>query len=190
MNVYDFDGTIYDGDSTIDFYFYCLKRQPRILRYVFKQIKGFILYKLKKISKTQLKETFFSFLTGIAEPDFIIRTFWEQHQKKIKYWYTKQKTEEDIIISASPEFLLMPLRELLCIQDIIATKVNKKTGEISGDNCYGYEKIIRFQDKYAIDSVDCFYSDSDSDKPFAQIAKKAYKVKKNKIVFWQLDSIN
>lgn len=26
MNVYDFDETIYDGDSTVDFYKYCLRR--------------------------------------------------------------------------------------------------------------------------------------------------------------------
>lgn len=26
MNVYDFDKTIYDGDSTIDFYLYCVKK--------------------------------------------------------------------------------------------------------------------------------------------------------------------
>ena len=31
MNVYDFDKTIYDGDSTIDFYFYCLKKHPKII---------------------------------------------------------------------------------------------------------------------------------------------------------------
>lgn len=32
MNVYDFDKTIYAGDSTIDFYLFCLKRQPAILQ--------------------------------------------------------------------------------------------------------------------------------------------------------------
>ena len=24
VNIYDFDGTIYDGDSTLDFYMFCL----------------------------------------------------------------------------------------------------------------------------------------------------------------------
>lgn len=31
MNIYDFDETIYDSDSTKDFYFYCLKKYPKIL---------------------------------------------------------------------------------------------------------------------------------------------------------------
>ena len=29
MNVYDFDKTIYRGDSTMDFWRYCLKRYPK-----------------------------------------------------------------------------------------------------------------------------------------------------------------
>ena len=32
MNVYDFDGTIYNGDSTIDFYIYALKSKPSIIK--------------------------------------------------------------------------------------------------------------------------------------------------------------
>ena len=34
MNVYDFDGTIYDGDSTLDFWYFCLKKHPQILLYL------------------------------------------------------------------------------------------------------------------------------------------------------------
>ena len=26
-NIYDFDKTIYDGDSTVDFFLFCLKRE-------------------------------------------------------------------------------------------------------------------------------------------------------------------
>lgn len=47
MNVYDFDGTIYNGDSTIDFFLYALKRNPSVLRYLPKQVWGFVLYGIK-----------------------------------------------------------------------------------------------------------------------------------------------
>lgn len=30
MNVYDFDKTIYNGDSTIDFYLYSLRKKPQL----------------------------------------------------------------------------------------------------------------------------------------------------------------
>ena len=32
MNVYDFDKTIYKGDSTLDFYFFCLRKKPIIIK--------------------------------------------------------------------------------------------------------------------------------------------------------------
>ena len=31
INVYDFDKTIYNGDSTIDFYLFCLKKKFSII---------------------------------------------------------------------------------------------------------------------------------------------------------------
>ena len=36
MNVYDFDGTVYAGDSTVDFYFFCLIVNNCILYIFFK----------------------------------------------------------------------------------------------------------------------------------------------------------
>ena len=37
MNVFDFDGTIYSGDSTIDFYFFALKRNVKLLLFLPRQ---------------------------------------------------------------------------------------------------------------------------------------------------------
>lgn len=186
MNVYDFDGTIYDGDSTVDFYFYCLCRQPRIVKHMLVQIKGFVLYKRRKIDKTQLKEYFFSFLNSLDGVDDIVVSFWENHYIKIKKWYFDIKKEDDIIISASPLFLLAPLKVRLNIKDVIATRVDGTTGKIEGKNCFGHEKIIRFEEEYKLSLIDCVYSDSVSDLPLAQQAKNAYLVKKNAIIEWDL----
>ncbi len=79
MNVYDFDGTIYDGDSSVDFFLYALKQKPPLLRYVPRQVWGFILYGLKHINKTELKEYFFSFLSGI-DVAILTEDFWNQNQ--------------------------------------------------------------------------------------------------------------
>ena len=63
MNVYDFDGTIYDGDSSIDFYLFCIKRKPSILfKSIIKQLSGAVLYTFKLITKKRYKEKYFSFL--------------------------------------------------------------------------------------------------------------------------------
>lgn len=34
LNVFDFDDTIYKGDSSIDFYLFCLKENVRLIRYL------------------------------------------------------------------------------------------------------------------------------------------------------------
>ena len=46
MNVYDFDNTLYDGESALDFYFFCLKRHPRLIKYVFVILVSLVKYKL------------------------------------------------------------------------------------------------------------------------------------------------
>ena len=104
MNVYDFDGTIYNGDSSIDIYFFLLKRYPKLIIYLPKQIFGIIRYKLRLCSKEEMKERYFSFLQGVQTDENYLADFWKQNQKKVKKWYLSQKRKDDVIISASPEF--------------------------------------------------------------------------------------
>ena len=53
MNCYDFDKTIYNGDSTKDFYLFCLKRHKGIIKTFPGLIKAFTkFYVLKKGNKT------------------------------------------------------------------------------------------------------------------------------------------
>ena len=44
INGYDFDETIYDGDSSVDFYFFCLRKNKKVLKQLPEQIKSFIKY--------------------------------------------------------------------------------------------------------------------------------------------------
>lgn len=37
MNVYDFDGTVYRGDSTVDFWLFCLRKKLGLVKYIGKQ---------------------------------------------------------------------------------------------------------------------------------------------------------
>lgn len=185
INVYDFDKTIYNGDSSIDFYLFCIKRNPLLIRYIFITMKGIILYKLKLRSKEYLKEKYFVFLKGIKDIDVYINDFWNKNIHKIKKWYLKQKMGSDVIISASPDFLLKPLIKLLNINGVIATKINKKTGLLESKNCHDYEKIKRFEEEYPNMKINCFYTDSiKNDKPLLLYAKNSYIVKKNKIIKW------
>ena len=183
MNIYDFDGTIYSGDSTFDFYFYALGKKPSLVRFWPKQAVAFSLYALKKISKTQMKERFYSFLTGI-DAEAMLEDYWDTHEKNIFPYYRDQQREDDIIISASPEFLLKPICKRLGIQYLMASRVDSKTGKYTGKNCWGPEKVIRLKDQMDIDHCDKFFSDSHSDQPLADIADEAFLIEKGKIVPW------
>ena len=187
MNVYDFDGTIYDGDSTVDFFLFALKHQPTLVRYVPRQALGFLLYGLKRIGKTELKEFFFSFLAGI-HADHLAEEFWKQNSHRIFPWYPDQQQPDDIIISASPEFLLKPICRQLGISRLIASKVDVETGRFIGENCRGAEKVRRLAEEYRVHAIDQFYSDSHSDLPLAQIAQQAFLIRKGAVTPWDLQS--
>ena len=184
MNVYDFDKTIYDGDSTLDFYFFSLKKSPMLIRFLPIQIIGFIKYMFGMYSKLQFKEKFYSFLKGIKDVDSMVELFWNENQDKIKDWYLKSKEESDVIISASPEFLLNTICRRIGIKHLIASEVNKNTGICEGENCYGEEKVLRFKKYFEKGEIKKFYSDSLSDAPISLMASERYIVNGNNILPW------
>lgn len=181
MNIYDFDGTIYDGDSTRDFCKFCLRERPFLIFNMIIPVMYGILFVFKLVKREKFKEKFFiAFLSRMNDADLVVQAFWETHTGKIKSWYHKQKKLTDIIISASPEFLLAPICEQLGIQ-LIASKVDIKTGTLLGANCRGGEKVIMFHKVFGDVSVDEFYTDTASDAPMAALADRAYIVKGDKI---------
>ena len=107
MNVYDFDKTIYDGDASLDFWKYEVRKNPLLLGYLPYQVFSAFLFKAKLISRKEFKQRFFIFLRSTRTLD--LGDFWDHHQSKIKPWYLKQKKSNDLIISASPEFILKDL---------------------------------------------------------------------------------
>lgn len=184
MNVYDFDKTIYDGDCTVDFYLYCLKRHPCIATHIFHQAYGIFLHTISKIDTTTMKEYFFSFLSDLNQPESLVESFWDSHQHKIKEWYLNQKTAQDLIISASPLFLIAPICDRLGVAKPIASLVDIRSGKFKEANCKGQEKVLQFYQRFPNGEIDQFYSDSRSDTPLAKIACEAYLVKGSEIVSW------
>lgn len=183
MNVYDWDKTIYDGDSSIDFYKFNLKNNPKIAKYWPKQLKASMLYKAGKITKTEMKTIFYEYFKAVDNIDDAVLKFWQAHRHKIKPWYYDQQRSDDLIISASPDFLLRPMMESLNVA-LIASSVNKLTGEHLAENCYGSEKVRRMKLLYNIEEMESFYSDSYSDDPLAQYAKQSFLVVKDELRPW------
>ncbi len=184
MNVYDFDDTIYDGDSTKDFYWYCLQNRWSLARYWPRQAWALLLYRLGRIDKTQCKQRFYVFFQGLPDMENFVYDFWRRNIKKIKHFYKVWQRPDDLIISASPAFLLEEACRRLGVVNLIASPVDPQTGHYQGSNCYGEEKVRRFRADYPHKEIEGFYSDSLSDGPMAAIAKKSYLVAGETLLPW------
>ena len=184
MNVYDFDHTIYDGDCTLDFWVYCIKKYPITLTALPRAAFFAGLFVCKCCTREIFKEKFYSLLSLVPDIEKEIPLFWDTHMVKVKEFYKSQRQSDDLVISASPEFLISEACNRLGIS-YIASKVNAFTGRLEGENCRGEEKWRRFKSAYPNAEIDLFYSDSHSDQPLADKAKKAYFVNKRMIEEWR-----
>lgn len=185
MNVYDFDGTIYDGDSSVDFFLFSLKKY-KLYRCLPKMVWNGMLLAFRLKEKTPAKQEIYHYYRFISDMDTALEEFWAEHESKLKSWYLNEKMRsDDVVISASPEFQLKPICDKLGIA-LIASKVDRSTGAYTGLNCDGKEKVRRFYEAFPGGKIDNFYSDSDKDIPIARLAAAAYKVKGDEITPWKL----
>ena len=187
LSVYDFDKTIYNGETLNDFYrFYLIKKPWKIYTVIF-QLWYFLLYVLKIINLEKLKENFLRFLNGenTGELKKLIREFWKKKESKINLWVkdeilkNKKETEILVAISASPTFLIIDRLRLMGFDVVIGTdflfESTKFHSHITSKNCKNYEKVKRL-DKWAEDNniqydIVNFYSDSIADKPLFDLAE-------------------
>ena len=184
MNVYDFDKTIYYYDSTKQFYKFLLKKYPKMAFRAPAQFIAFLKYRTGIWTKTQMKEVVYSAFRYIPDIKAEVEKFWETEINNIKPWYLKQQKPDDLIISASPFFLLEPICTKLGITELLASEVNEKTGKYTGLNCYGEEKVERLIKYTGNTKMNEFYSDSLSDSPLAYLADSSFLVEWDKIMPW------
>ena len=184
MNTYDFDKTIFYPDSSCVFIFYCFRHFPAaFIKRIPAAARKLLRYYGGKVTFSELKEQIFSFLSDVDGIEKVVEKFWVRRYKDIEPWYLKQKRDDDIIISASPEFLLRPVCDKLGVR-LIATKMDTGTGKIIGANCHDFEKVRRFYEEYPDAHTECFYSDSLTDTPMAEIADRAFLVDRGNLSPW------
>ena len=182
MNIYDFDNTIYNGDTNKDILLYSFKKHPfKVIKALNKTKKLERDYKRGLITFERVKEAMLSFLFEIDDLNGYIEKFVCSHMKNIKPWYLSRKTDYDIVISASYELWIIPFCKKLGIKYVLATKTDKD-GHIIGKNCKGEEKVKRLASTIPNAQIITSYSDSEIDLPILNIAKTAYVVEGNKLI--------
>ncbi len=185
MNVYDWDDTIYRGDSTVDFVFYLFKHNPKSLCNLPRTIFYGLGYALRITPKLKFKENLYHMFVYVDDMDQAIDDFTSTHLNHVKDWYKESQKEDDVVISASPEFLISSFCKKVNIHTVMASKVDPYTGKYDGLNCHGKEKVRRFYELYKDKKIDNFYSDSLSDSPLAEISEHAFLVKGDERGVWK-----
>jgi HAD superfamily phosphoserine phosphatase-like hydrolase len=183
-DLYDFDKTVFNGESGSRFWLFCLKRHPSIIKYLPKQLKGLLgYYVFHKISKKDSKELFYSYLPSVdAEKE--AELFWDKNESKINSWFKPNEHDvPTIICSASPLFQIKPICDRLGVRLVIATRMNPKSGKITGENCKKEEKVKRIEKEAPEYEIRDVYTDNlVADAPILNLStRKKYHVQSGKL---------
>lgn len=173
-DLYDFDKTVFNGESGSEFWLFCLKRHPSIIRFLPKQAVGlFGYYVFRKISKKHSKELFYSYLKAIdAEKE--AELFWQENAVKMNEWFRPREHDvKTVVCSASPVFQIKPICDKLGVDLLVATRMNPSTGLIKGKNCKNTEKVRRLEEEAADYEFRDVYTDNlISDGPILELAMR------------------
>lgn len=177
-NLYDFDGVIYRGNCSLDFFTFCLKYYPGILKYVPKYVLDYLLIKTNRFNYEKDSYDFCKFICDVKDLELLILKFWKLNILRINKWYLEQHKKNDLIISGSPDFLLKYICDYLGVENI-STVVDINNGYVT-DFCYRDNKIMLLNDRYPNEIFDSFYTDNLSDdKSLFDKVKNVYYVKSN-----------
>ena len=186
MNVFDFDNTIYDGESVLDMFFFYLVRNPWLVKHLGAVLKAFKRYKKGDISLAEALERYAPLvekdILRIVDFDNDPQVFWDGHMRKIKPLYAELRSDDDLIITASPDFSMEEITKRLGIKHFLASKINKTTGRIEFANLRE-NKIKAFMEEYGNAEIENFYTDSpDNDAVLVERAKHAFEVRGNEVI--------
>jgi HAD superfamily hydrolase (TIGR01490 family) len=186
--LFDFDGTIYKGDSFINFTFF----SQSIISFLIFWITA-ILKLVFGISRSKVKESFYNRFKGVNENDFqkICNDFnIKKIDKKIKhsflnYMKNVPKDSEIIIVTASIKNYIQPWCDKMGYK-LIATELDVEnhilTGKFKTPNCIGEEKVKRIKDIYDLSKFEKVVAFGDTDGDIAMLnlaSEKHFKYFKN-----------
>ena len=184
IKVFDFDNTIYRGESSVDFAFYMLRHNKRILLFLPSLFWNAIMYKLCLASKETLEKRINDAIKFIvrdkSELISLTDSFWERNRRKLDRRLLRRIGKDDLIITAGPFFLIDAIKHRLNTQNLICSEVDWDKMEVSFFN-FGDNKVKRYRELYGDTPIDCFYTDSYNDRSMMDISKRVFFVKNGNI---------
>ena len=185
MNAYDFDNTIYDGESIYDFFLFCLKKDYKLAKFFPLILLRLIEYKINLLKIERVYELTEIIIKYISNKDIDINElcieFWKLNNYKIKLQFLKMLKSDDLIITGCPDFLIEYVKDKLNVDNILCSEFDLETYKLNFV-CLGENKIKAYKEKFGNKKINKFYTDSLMDKPFMQLAEEVYWVKKDKVM--------
>lgn len=185
MNVYDFDNTIYDGETLVDFIFYYIKTDPAIWKYVPKLTWIYFKDVTHRFTVDEAVKAYASFLEGyyVKKTHLLgrdVKRFWDKNEHKIKSFYETIRKEDDVIVSGTTDFLLEEICARIGIKHYISSSIDRNTGKFTR-LCFLENKVKAFREVYPDAQIENFYTDSMNDKPMMDISRHVFLVKGSQI---------
>jgi len=181
IDLYDFDGTIFKGDSTRVFWLYCLRKKPALAKHLPRQLAALLMMACKRWDLTRGKGVFLRFVRDI-DLESMAERFWVEPriQRRVAPWFGKRDDAlPTVIASASPEILLAPIARRYGVRRLIATRIDPRTGALTSPNCKGEEKVGRLREALPGAMIRAMYTDDRrADGPLLAMAQQKYIVRR------------
>ncbi len=188
LELYDFDGTITQKDTLIEFLKFYRGKLKFYLGFI-KVAPKIILFYAGIITNVNLKEQVLTnFFKGEPISDFNNKCA-EFCELKLPLILRKsaitsitnsiEEKNRIVVVSASPENWIKPWTDKMGIE-LLATKLevlnNRLTGKLNGPNCYGPEKVNRIKKQIELEDYKEInvYGDSEGDKEMLALGTRKF----------------
>lgn len=183
-NVFDFDNTLYHGESAADFALFMIRYNKQIIRWLPCIFWNLLKYKLCLVTRERMEKTINAFLQDVFwDKDAILlqaQEFWETHAQKLDAGMLARIRPEDAIISAGPDFLLRAVGDRLGTEKLVCSEADLTEKKVRYLN-FGSNKVKRYREIYGDAPIEQFYTDSYNDKALMDISDTVFLVKKGKL---------
>ena len=171
MRVFDFDGTIYDGESLFDLYMFSARYEPKVLRHLAPVLRYAVQYKMGRATLAQMERGVGGVTCdylhdvaasrrilrlGGAAPDAglageaaiaegvsaLVNEFWNRHMDRIKPWY--EPRPDDVILTASFDVTVGEACRRLGLNRLVSSTVDPRTMRVTCLN-FNTNKPKRFR---------------------------------------------
>ncbi len=180
MRVFDFDNTIYDGESTFDFAIFIMKKKKSLFRFLPAFLWLLFLYKICKMNVKSFQKRLEKYTQSfLANKEFVlecVQEFWDENIEKLYPNMLKMIRREDIIITTCPRFLIQGIQDVIHTDHILATELDIENGKIKYLN-FQENKVKNFKKNYPKVTIKDFYTDSFNDQPLMDISTNVFLVR-------------